>query len=451
MSTYLWVEDFENGRCGDYAFNLFGEILQIDLNLFPDSENALKAFLRTKNIFLETNYSDASRFINDRKKLETVDFVILDIDLRLTGIDFEEDEEKLKPILEKWYDYEPKSPIEAESLNKSKFNMKKMAGYHLYTDLLINLRFPKKHILFCSDHADYLISVAQSFNGAKMSAPIVFSKSDERLNPAIKSLDQDIYIRLRRSILSACTAISNELVRGTITYTIPQHSRSGSAELTSEDGESLLGILPLLLPSIVEPGTPKNLIFRQFLRALTQDWDKIRFENASIDLKAFASILVSCRNWTSHSNKALTQLGERDMAFIFLLLIRSSFSLDPNTIETYEVDLLDILGSDTSINIGLMKQKLDDSYEELNILKNRLPRSRQSEFDGYFYFDFKANFLHENDQLLPGEHEVTISRMFFHRLINPSAEGKHSPKLSDFGNSKFMTQFTRRVFHRAFE
>jgi hypothetical protein len=131
-------------------------------------------------------------------------------------------------------------------------------------------------------------------------------------------------------------------------------------------------------------------------------------------------------------------------------LIRSSFSLDPNTIESYELDLLDIIGQDTSIEIDLLKLNLDDSYEYLSSLKNRLPKSLQNKFDGEFYFDFRANFLHENDQLLPGEHEGTISRMFFHRLINPGSDGKHSPKLSDFGNSKFMSQFTKRIFHRAF-
>ena len=148
MSYFLWIEDFENSVKTTASDVLSGIIEEP----FDNDARKLKRKLKDQGIFLELTFQDGLSFIRDKDKLNQVDYIILDIDLK----SHEGSIEDISPdVLQLLYEFQDYTPAEYESKNEDLFNkactdLKEIAGFYLYTQLVLELGFPKTHILFCS-------------------------------------------------------------------------------------------------------------------------------------------------------------------------------------------------------------------------------------------------------------------------------------------------------------
>ncbi|MDY6993591.1 MAG: hypothetical protein SVR94_13450, partial [Pseudomonadota bacterium] len=164
MSRFLWIEDFENGTQTPTEF-LWGNYLPQSFQI-PDDSEALVELLDEHGIILKLDFWSGWEFI--QKNLKEVDYIILDVDLEIGG-----KKENLLEILKK-YNYKP--PYENQEEDKRKYRdalkeLKKIAGYQLYLELVFEKSFPKQHILFSTNHLGELNSIREAFSTAKLNLP----------------------------------------------------------------------------------------------------------------------------------------------------------------------------------------------------------------------------------------------------------------------------------------
>ena len=170
MSHFLWIEDFESDirATVDQVFGLADA---------PDSLQELKGWLEEQRVTLKTTFFDALRFVRDPARLGAVDYVVIDIDLKPYEDYDLDDPDSVAEIdgylREKGYlgaspdTAAPLGPVWRTAVSE----LKKVAGYHIFTELLIESGFPKRHILFCSNHGDQLTSITHAFAAAKLHPP----------------------------------------------------------------------------------------------------------------------------------------------------------------------------------------------------------------------------------------------------------------------------------------
>jgi len=445
MSAFLWVEDFEGSQYREFAHAIFGKSLGLDSSFFPNSESGLREFLYKRKIYLVTDYCEAMQFI--LKRLNDVDSIVLDIDLNLLA---EHDHTSLSivsPVLKKWYQYDPSLTDEAEeaSFNAARDQMKMIAGYHLYTELVMNRSFPRDRILFCSNHGSYLEAMNESFGNAKIEAPEIFRKGDIRVGDWTCDQRAEKYIRLRRWVIIACQIIHDRLILKETRYRLPNLPSVQDGQLSEEHATMLLETLPMLLPLAPSRTEDKHLAFRIFVRTLTQDWDKINLGDIrKKPSKSFHSVLKHARNWTSHDSKALSKIEELDVAFLFLLAMRSAFEFDDIT-EDFEYELMRLIGPQENVD----EQRLKESYEESYLCVKLIYSSLQSNVEAN-HFDKMVNDLQIKGLVKIDDQAKYLRQIYWHRLHWPDTNGKFSPKSSDFSQSKFSKELSERLLAVSF-
>ena len=125
--------------------------------------------------------------------------------------------------------------------------------------------------------------------------------------------------------------------------------------------KTLQNFLPLREPSDTQS------IYKLFVRTLSHEWEEdfepdnlkladIPDENALERQKMFGGIIKCVRNWTAHA-KILDQLGECEVAFLFMVAMRAMFDLSDKT-TSYETLLLNLLTD------KLQKQELKTLIEQ---------------------------------------------------------------------------------------
>jgi hypothetical protein len=307
----------------------------------PDDKDDLQDYLAAKNIYLETNLTDALRFISDKDQLTKIDYVVLDIDLKIA--DDPEDETENQDLLAevfKWYDGLPETELRSA--------LKKVAGYHLWTRLVIDSGFPRDRIQFCSQHGEYLDSIKKSFDPAKIVSPEVFRKGDGQASEWIARQARDPYTSLRRNVIDYCDAVvshlrlltgeSQEMLR------LAQFPGKTAMDFNRDHALEMLEMLPRHLPPLVPEGNLSEIL-RAFGRAMTMEWDrfdasrKMRDEfkertdwdyNNAIDIsfRCGASVLKLLRNTLSHTTGKPTSFNSRDAAMFFVLNMNVIYCLD---------------------------------------------------------------------------------------------------------------------------
>ena len=175
MSYFLWVEDFENSPKVT-ASNVFGSILNDEF--FVEDKRNIKKLFADKGIFVELNFQDGLDFIQQELD-KKIDFIILDIDLPAYGKDGINND--VLQLLADFENYQPRDDeAEDEALRqKACDELKKIAGFYLYTKLVVELGFPKQHILFCSNHGENTKTIQEAFKTAKIIKPEIYEKSHE--------------------------------------------------------------------------------------------------------------------------------------------------------------------------------------------------------------------------------------------------------------------------------
>ncbi|HYN78068.1 MAG TPA: hypothetical protein VES73_09785 [Lamprocystis sp. (in: g-proteobacteria)] len=353
MSHFLWIEDFESDirATVDQVFGLAEA---------PDSLQDLKGWLEEHRVTLKTTFFDALRFVRDPARLGEVDYVVIDIDLKPYEDYDLDDPESVAEIdsfmREKGYLKESPDALQplGPAWRTAVSELKKVAGYHIFTELLIESGFPKRHILFCSNHGDQLTSITHAFAAAKLHPPVIYTKRDQQVRHWILQQRADAYSVLRRGILLGCAAAEALMERGDGEGLVFSRFFKREDEPEWPPGPACpayvrdyLGSLTALLPlSAPTPAEQRKQRYRIFLHALSREWDNRAKVNHLQDkgtyMAAYGTILKEVRNWTSHT-QLLDDLSEADVAFIFMANLRAMFAFPPE-VQPHERPLLELIG-----------------------------------------------------------------------------------------------------------
>lgn len=390
MSNFLWVEDFEgnstNGEIFEVTTNAvfgkeLGNINEIDID-------DLEKYLKKENIFLELTFLSSLEFIRDKDRLSKIDFIILDVDLMLKMKGDTDEHNYLPEILKNYQQILSKTPEIA---------LKETAGYQLYVELVLNLDFPKDHILFCSNHGVQLDSIKEAFQNAKIDFPNdrLFTKSEnEKIYNWISQRRHNPYHVLRRSIIAGCQQIKKQCEAEEIDFQLNdvlEKTDSTFVEMVKKDFINQLELLQRILP-LREPKTnqEKKHLYRIVVRTLAHEWEKAndgkirkKGNDKILLLYSFSTIMKCLRNWLAHTN-LLNDLSEHDIAYFFLISMRAAYKQD--TIQNHEAWLLSLINATNATHLSQLdtqelENKLLHEYEKLlNKCKPKIQEFKELDF-----------------------------------------------------------------------
>jgi hypothetical protein len=336
MSHFLWVEDFETSP-EVTADNVFGDLF--GNKPFSDDERELKRYIENYGVSVELNLQDGLEAITpdlDKK----FDYIILDIDLPAYDGDLNQE---VLGLLSEFEGYQTlDDEAEDEALRKQAcHSLKSIAGFYLYTKLVVELGFPKQHILFCSNHGENTETIQNAFKAAKIKLPKIYQKSDVEVKSWVKDRYENPYSRLRRGVIEGCRYLINKPLRFS-------EYNSDNKKQEYLDLENYLAILSGFF-SLTEPEAP-SLAYKLFIRTLAHEWDDaVRPKNlgdSKVDKQvslAFSWIMKMTRNWSAHS-KVFEELSAQDVAFLFIVNMRAMFYLGGELVP-YERYLLTLFES----------------------------------------------------------------------------------------------------------
>ena len=366
MSHFLWIEDFENS-VETTAHDVLSSIIE---EPFDDDSRKLKKKLKEQGVFLELTFQDGLSFIRDEDKLNQIDYIILDIDLKSHEGSIDDISPDVLELLYKFQDY---TEAKYESKDRELFkeaceDLKEIAGFYLYTQLILELGFPKTHILFCSNHGENTKTIQEAFKQAKISLPKIYSKSNPEVQEWVKSCYDNPYSRLRRNIIEGCKylkKLTEEKLRFNNFIKKQDKQKEQDKKITVEDLHNYLDILENFLPLREPPD--KATFYKLFVRTLAHEWESVNPNNASDrnrkELFAFAWIMKMTRNWLAHS-RVFEKISEQDVAYLFIINMRVMFTLEDNLLN-YEEHLLQLF--ETIISEQELKIKISDKVQDRKI------------------------------------------------------------------------------------
>ena len=469
MTHFLWVEDFKASEPKDREPNIvsstvrlvFGSILddkELTKELEEEDEKDACDSLEKKGIFLKLNLLEALDFIHNPNELAKVDFVVLDVDMPLKR-DGQPDNNNHLPDLIKKY--------------QSETELKKIAGYQIYIDLVIELGFPKSHILFCSNHAGYFEEFTARFESSNIKFPKLLQKEHkEEIKDWLTEAHSDYFV-LRRGIIQACQYLKT-LSEDKLQFNdFIQYSEK---KISLDDIHNYLDVLENFLP-LREPDNKANL-YKLFIRTLAHEWEaaikqsESRKINCKKETHAFYRIMKTTRNWVAHNANAIfDKLTEQDVAYLFLCNMRSMFELNDNCVLDYEKKLFSLFAVTTKPD---MKKIIGTSTEnrQLKFALSYTDFFKKSEIE-------RANFLDALNILQEKPIEVTDKgSLFFIRGLylsfwfltsdgyypKSSKDRKNSSdemflyrfnyfdysKTSVYSKTSFLFEFSRHIYNYSF-
>lgn len=350
MSYFLWIEDFEN-----YPKVTASEVLGgiVEEQSLSDHKQQLKNNLKQQGVFVELSFQDGLGFI--RNHLQKIDYIILDIDLPAYSKGDEINADVLH-LLEQYYGYDQTNDDEALFGDKCK-ELKEVAGYHIYTELVVQLGFPKEHILFCSNHGENLKSIQDAFKIAKITLPTIYQKSNPKVQAWVVEKHENPYSRLRRGIIEGCQylrGLPEEKLR------FNEFIKKSDKSIGIEDIYDYLGILENFFP-LHHHGTS---LHKLFIRVLAHEWDvaepKLLGQKETF---AFSSIMKMARNWSAHGN-VFDKAKPQDVAYLFIINMRTMFDLG-NELLPYEKYLLCLFNN--VLTVDDFKIKIGTNFKDRKI------------------------------------------------------------------------------------
>ncbi len=460
MSHFLWVEDFERSPRVTTS-NVFGGIFE-DAEDLPDDSAELKSYLEPYGVFIQLSFQDAWEFIHSPKQMERIDYIVLDIDLPShSGSDITENVCK---ILKKWHGYEP-CDDEAEDDRRFKIaasELKKIAGYYLYIQLLTKIGFPHDHIIIVSDHGtENLKSIKDAFTQAKMEVPEVLTKSNPKTKKSVREFYDNCYSILRRGIIDGCLWLEGNLHDDDQVLFNAFTNETGK-ELSLDDIYNYLNILKEFLP-LREPKDQidKWLIYKLLIRTLAHEWDALNYGSVrlhkknnrqDIEIQAFAKIMKMTRNWMAHG-KIFEKADEALVAYLFWVNMRAMFHFGNDVIKQHERILLRVFNSglrkplrenDFIQKIGRQKDRdvvdrelpMATSYRDLHAsIKKHNGKNRESKVEHlskYFFEDMLNNAAKCNGYTCQEPHREQVIRglyqLFWHYTSTPWVNARISDK-----------------------
>jgi hypothetical protein len=466
MTHFLWVEDFnasknerDNNIVSSTVNLVLGSILnELELREIREKEDEYDArdFLEEKGVLLKLNLLEALEFIRNQDELSKIDFVVLDVDMPLRR-DGQKDINNYLPELIQQYQTENE--------------LSKIAGYQIYTELVIELGFPKRHILFCSNHADYFDELDKKFARSNIKPPLssnpdkpFLSKDDTAdIKQWLSDAHSDYFV-LRRGIIEACRQLKKlkEKLR---------FNKFGNEDKKPVflDIDDYLDVLENFLP-LREPSN-KAALYKLFIRTLAHEWEE-SVEPKKIDddqtTLAFSWIMKMTRNWMAHNSTAIfNSLMEQDVAYLFICNMRAIFDLG-DEVKDYEKDLFLLF------NKGEESEAFKES--ELIVKEKRIPLVKH--YVSYFNEKTKRiqvhNILHDlqNDKTkLKAKGDDFFITGLYHSFWfltsehddkkDKAAENNRHPNqvyisrhytfyCFDYGQSDFLLKFSSHIYNRSF-
>jgi hypothetical protein len=437
MSYFLWIEDFASVTGGeDIADSVLGGI--IDPAKLLGDKKALRRDLKSEGVFIELNFGDGLDFIQD--KLADIDYIILDINL--PAYPGSEPKDNVLRLLEKWHGYKATDDgiIDENTIVAAAKALQEIAGYHLYTELIFNLGFPKENILFCSNHGKDLESIVKAFNVAKIELPQIHKKEDkEAVQAWVKTCYENPYSRLRRGIIEGCQYLKT-MTEDKLRFNdfISESGKTASIEDIRDYVEVLEKFLPLREPS----NTDKAVLFKLFIRTLSHEWEAADPRK----IKGLAWIMKNLRNWVVHNSLLFSSVDEKLIAYLFMINMRLMFDFSLE-VQPYEKILLNLFPSALTEQLfkdkakhDLIKPDIAKAY--LNIKNTVLDEKRKDEIkinDG-FYFNELANNIQQSNSPLKDNKQLfstLLYQMFWLTTSNPYV---------DTGDKKSLLQIKFRDF-----
>ncbi len=463
MSYFLWVEDFAGVTGGkDIAYNVLGGI--IDPTKLLGNKKVLKRDLESEGIFIELDFGHGLDFIQE--KLADIDYIILDINL--PAYSGSEPKDNVLKLLEKWHGYI--SSDNENSIAISAKALQEIAGYHLYTELVFNLGFPKENILFCSNHGNDLKSIVEAFDKAKIELPPIYKKeNNEEVQEWVKARHQNPYSRLRRGIIEGCKYLKI-LTEDKLRFN--GFIKDPEKQISPADLHDYLEVLENFLPLSPCDSKSSNL-YKLFIRILAHEWEAA--EPKQVGQKegyAFAWIMKITRNWLAHS-KVFEQLTPQDVAYLFIVNMRAMFDLGHELLP-YEKHLLilfkDVLsvedfnnkvgynpkrkddrnptGRDIPLteNYGLLLSKTGNTWQAINFhdALNNLQKNKDKDIDNAFFI----KGLYQSFWFLTSSGGVFIPED--KEQLKKFAVLNYQFKYFDYRQPNYLFELARHIYNRSF-
>ena len=467
MTHFLWVEDFkasENKNAPPMMDNpadnivsstidsVFGSILdKITLNDNCEDIYDVRDFLKENGIFLKLNLLEALEFIRNPDELAKIDFIVLDVDMPICRKE-QEDVNDYLPNLIKEY--------ESES------ELGRIAGYPIYIELVIELGFPKSHILFCSNHAKYFDELQSKFKNAKIKLPVspnpekAFLEKEDKaeINHWLDEAHRDYFV-LRRGIIEGCRAISKNLTEKCLSF---NGFIEPEKQVNLEDMRDYLSVLEKFLPLREPSDADKSVLYKLFIRTLTHEWEATEPKK----IRGLAWIMKSTRNWITHNSTLFNALDEIMVAYLFMINMRLMFSFD-EAVQPYEKILITLFKDDDLPLLDTFKNQassklfpLSKAYLELkNIALDERQEKSNNVQDG-FYFNELANNLQQsnssfrNDKILFSK---LIYQMFWLTTSNPFISTGNRRNLLEikfwdfnYAEKPYLFELARYIYSRSF-
>ncbi len=452
MSYFLWIEDFENSAKAT-ASDVLGSAF--DESHFAEDKRALKRNLKTQGVFIELSFQDGLGFI--RQQLNKIDYVILDIDLRAYSDEINDDVLKLLTDFQGYQKQEDETEDEA-LLTRECNRLKEIAGFYLYTELIVELGFPKQHILFCSNHGENTLTIQDAFKAAKIALPQIYQKSDSLVKDWVKTRYENPYSRLRRGIIEACNSLKN-LIDSENKLLFNGFIEETEKKISLADSHNYLEVLANFLP-LREP-VDKSTLYKLFIRTLTHEWEATEPKK----IRGLAWIMKSTRNWITHNSTLFNMLDETMVAYLFIMNMRIMFSFD-ETVQSYENILLSLFtkealsAADLKVKTSNKVIPLSKAYLDIKnlVLDERQDKNKKVQ-DG-FYFNELANNIQQSNSVFRNDKQLFVKllyQMFWLTTSNPfistgNRRNLLEIKFWDFNYSEkpYLFELARHIYSRSF-
>jgi hypothetical protein len=473
MTHFLWVEDFNasekdnkdntaNQRGPNIVSStvklVFSSVLEeneLRERLKEEDEYDAQDFLAEKGVLLKLNLLEALQFIRNPDELAKIDFVVLDVDMPLCRDGQIDDESYLPSLIEQY---------------GSADDLRKIAGYQIYTELVIELGFPKSHILFCSNHASYFDKLKGKFSSANIKPPIS-SNPDKPFLTKEDTVDikqwldsaQCDYFVLRRGIIEGCR-YAKSLPKESLYFNnfMPKQDSMQHEDIISYF-EILENFLPLRQPK------NKQAIYKLFVRTLSHEWEaakNIKPDKEKPDA-VLAWIIRNTRHWITHNSSLFNALDERFVAFLFMVNFRVMFKFDKYQQYPHEIVLLKLFLAPQ--DFSNMMLPISDAYlalrnqvleENKNIYeKNKKFGSKDKAIEEAFYFNEIANNIQLSDSPLRHDSKRFIELLyqtFWLTTCNPYVDRKDIKSLEikfwdfKYSDKPYMLELARHIYNPAF-
>jgi hypothetical protein len=449
MTHFLWVEDFkasetnrEDNIISSTVNLVFGSLFDFKNQEFED-EYAARKFLRQNGVFLKFNLLEALEFIRNPTELAKVDFIILDVDMPLKW-DTQKDVNNYLPDLIKAY--------------QSETELKKIAGYQIYIDLVIELGFPKSHILFCSNHAGYFEQFVGRFESANIKFPKLLQKEhDKEIKDWLTKAQSDYFV-LRRGIIEGCKKLKEILPKDK--EQIAFNNFVSENKVNSDEIRDYLDILENFLP-LHQPENTAAL-YKLFIRTLSHEWEATDPKK----IRGLVWIMKNVRNWITHNSTLFNALDEQMVAYLFMINMRVMLNFDEK-VQSYEAILLKLFNQNAlaeDIFANQISNKLLSVSKIYLDLKNIILDERQDKNNNVqdgFYFNELANNLQQSNSSIRNNSPLfykLLYQMFWLTTSNPFISTGNRKNLLeikfwnfDYGKKDdYLFELARHIYNRSF-